>query len=206
MQALLTDLSILASRFAAQGAVAQDTGLIQGKVTDTSGAPILGAVVTVNGTDGILHMTVTGGDGAFQISSLAPGTYSVKISASGLSDWSAANVAALIAPESKPLLAVMHVALAVTTLTVGLSPEEVAAEQLNQEVKQRALGVLPNYYAAYEDHPAPLSPKQKLHLGLKVLLDPATFAAVGIAAGIQQEEQLLPIWPGFGRICQALRS
>jgi hypothetical protein len=161
--------------------------LIQGKVTDTSGAPILGAVVTVHGTDGILQMTVTGGDGAFQISSLAPGTYSVKISASGLSDWSAANVPASIAPESKPLLAVMHVALAVTTLTVGLSPEEVAAEQLNQEVKQRVLGVLPNYYAAYEDHPAPLSPKQKLHLGLKVLLDPATFAAVGIAAGIQQK-------------------
>jgi hypothetical protein len=126
MQDLLTDLTILTFLFAGQCAVAQDTGSIQGKVTDTSGAPMLGAVVTVNGTDGILHMTVTGDDGAFQISSLAPGTYSVKISASGLSDWSAANVSASIAPESKPLLAVMHVALAVTTLTVGLSPEEVA--------------------------------------------------------------------------------
>ena len=72
-------------------------------------------------------------------------------------------------------------------MTVGLSPQEVAAEQLNQEVKQRVLGVLPNYYAAYEDHPAPLSPRQKLHLGLKVLLDPATFAAMGIGAGIQRK-------------------
>jgi hypothetical protein len=183
----LSDLTILAFLLA-QCALAQDTGSIQGKVTDTSGAPILGAVVTVTGTDGISRMTVTGGDGALQISSLAPGTYSVKISASGLSDWSASNVPASVAPESKPLLAVMHVAPAVTTVTVGLSPQEVAAEQLNQEVKQRVLGVLPNYYAAYEDHPAPLSPRQKLHLGLKVLLDPATFAAVGIGAGVQQKK------------------
>lgn len=61
-----------------------------------------------------------------------------------------------------------------------------AEEQLHQAVKQCVLGVLPNYYAAYEDHPAPLSPRQKLHLGLKVLLDPVTFAAVGIAAGVHQ--------------------
>jgi hypothetical protein len=190
MQALkppLSDLIVWAFLFAAQCALAEDTGLIQGKVTDSSGAPILGAVVTVKSPDGSSRMTVTGADGAFQISSLTPGSYSVKISASGLSDWSASNVPVSLAPESKPLLAVMRVAPAVTTVTVGLSPEELAEQQLNQELKQRVLGVLPNYYAAYEDHPAPLSPRQKLHLGLKVLLDPATFAAMGIAAGIQQE-------------------
>jgi hypothetical protein len=64
----------------------------------------------------------------------------------------------------------------------------VAAEQLNRELEQRALGVFPNYYVTYERHPAPLSPKQKLHLGLSTLLDPASVAAVGIAAGIQQEK------------------
>ena len=187
VKAFLTDLTVLAFLLVPPCSLAQDTGSIRGMVTDTSGAPILGAVVTVKGIDGNSRMTVTGGNGAFQISPLTPGTYSVKISASGLSDWSAENVPASAAPESKPLLAVMKVAPAVTTVSVGLSTEEVAEEQLNQEVKQRVLGVLPNYYAAYEDHPAPLSPRQKLHLGLKVLLDPATFAAVGITAGIQQK-------------------
>jgi hypothetical protein len=180
------DLTFLAALLVAQCALAQDTGSIQGKVTDSSGASILGAVVTVTGANGNSRITVTDAQGAFQISFLTPGNYSVKISASGLANWSAANVPASVAPGSKPLLAVMRVAPSVTSVTVGLPPEEVAQAQLDQEVQQRVLGVLPNYYVAYGNHPAPLSPKQKLHLGMKLLLDPATFAAVGITAGIQQ--------------------
>lgn len=187
-KALLSNLTVLAFLIAGYGALAQGTGSIDGKVTDASGAPILGAVVTVTGADGNSHMTATGGDGGFHITSLAPGQYSVKISANGLSDWTASNVPASIAPESRPLLAVMQVAPTVTTVTVGLPQEEVAQQQLNQEVKQRVLGVLPNYYVAYNNHAAPLAPKQKLHLGLKVLFDPATFAAVGVTAAIQQKE------------------
>jgi len=131
-------------------------------------------------------MTVTDGNGAFQISSLTLGNYNVKISAYGLSDWIAANVPASAKPGSNPLVAVLQVAPAVTSVTVGVGPEEVAAEQLKQEVKQRALGVIPNFYVTFENHPAPLSPKQKLDLGLKLLVDPVTFAGVGVTAGIQQ--------------------
>jgi len=180
-------LTVLALLFAGQCAWTQETGSVEGKVTDASGAPILGAVVTVTGGNGMSRATVTDGQGVFQIASLEPGSYSVKISASGLADWSASNVSPAAAPESKPLLAVMQVAPAVTSVTVGLPPDEVAEEQLHQETKQRVLAVLPNYYVAYEGHPAPLNPRQKLHLGLKLLFDPATFAAVGITAGIQQQ-------------------
>ena len=171
-----------------QWAMAQATGSIQGSVTDSSGAPILGAVITVEGADGSPHTTVTDGEGAFRISSLTLGNYSVKISAAGMSDWTAPNVAASVTPESNPLRAVLQVAPEVTTVTVGVSTEELAAGQLNRELKQRVLGVIPNYYITYENHPAPLSSKQKLHLGLKTLLDPVTFTAVGITAGIQQKK------------------
>ncbi|MBV8569432.1 MAG: carboxypeptidase regulatory-like domain-containing protein [Acidobacteriaceae bacterium] len=174
--------------FAAQCAMAQASGVIQGKVTDVSGAAIPGAVVTVEGADGNRRTTVTDEDGAFQISSLPVANYNVTISASGLSEWTAANVAASVNPDSNELLAVLQVAPKITSVTVGLPPEEVASYQLDQELKQRALGgALPNYYVTYERHPAPLSPSQKLHFGLKTLLDPATFAAAGITAGIQQE-------------------
>lgn len=132
-------------------------------------------------------MTITDGHGAFQISSLTFGTYTVKISAYGLSDWTAANVPASVEPESNPLMVVLQVAPMVTRVTVGLGPEEVAAEQLNQELKQRALGVIPNFYVSYESHPAPLSTKQKLNLGLRTLIDPATFIIAGVTAGIQQK-------------------
>ena len=178
-------LVVSALIFAGQGASAQETGSIQGKVTDSSSTPILGAVVTVEGADGNSRMTVTDIQGAFQISSLPPGNYSVKISASGLSDWTT-DVTAPVTPESTPLLAVMRIAPAVTTVTVGLPPEELAEEQLKRETQHRVMGVVPNYFVAYEKNAAPLSPKQKLNLSFKTLIDPATFAAVGITAGIQQ--------------------
>lgn len=175
----------LALLFAGRCALAEATGSIQGKVTDSSGTPILGAVVAVQDADGNSHLTVTDIDGAFQMVSLPPGSYSVKISASGMSDWSASDVPASPPLESKPLLAVMQVATAVFSVTVGPSPEDVAEDQLKHEERQRVLGVIPNYYVAY-GNAAPLSPKQKFHLTFKTLIDPATFAAVGITAGIQQ--------------------
>jgi hypothetical protein len=143
-------------------------------------------VITVEAADGTRRVTVSDGNGAFQISSLPLADYNVKVSASGLSDWTATKVPSSVDPESNPLAAVLQVAPVVTTVTVGLTPEEVATEQLNQELKQRALGVIPNYYVTYEKNPAPLSAEQKLHLGLRTLLDPTTFAGVAVTAGIQQ--------------------
>jgi hypothetical protein len=170
----------------AQWARADANGAIHGKVTDATGAAVLGAVITIEGTGGNPRTTVTDENGTFQISSLPLANYNVKISASGLSDWIAANVRASVSPESNPLLAVLQVAPTTTTVTVGVSPQELATEQLNHELKQRALGIIPNYYVTFEPHPAPLSPTQKLHLASKMLLDPTTFAAVGITAGIEQ--------------------
>ena len=177
---------ILLTILLAGSGLAQTTGSIQGKVTDSSSASILGAVVTVQCSDGNSRTTVTDGEGAFQITSLPPGNYDVKISASGLSDWTSSNVPVLLTAESQPLLVVLEVAPAVTTVTVGLPPEELAEEQLKQETQQRVMGVIPNYFVAYSKNAAPLSPKQKLNLSFKTLIDPATFAAVGITAGIQQ--------------------
>lgn len=184
---LLSRITLVFMCLAAQWAMAQSTGSIQGKVTDTSGTPVFGAVITVEGADGTRHMTVSDTEGGFQISSLPLADYEIKISASGLSDWTAASVPASVNPESRPVLPVLQVAPVVTTVTVAAGPEEVATVQLNQELKQRALGVIPNYYVTYEKNPAPLSAGQKTHLGLRLLLDPMTFAGVGITAGIEQK-------------------
>jgi Carboxypeptidase regulatory-like domain len=179
-------VSFVLVMFAGQCVMAQPAGSIRGTVMDSSGAPILGAVVTAEGADGGRSVTVTDQEGAFKISSLPPGSYSVRISAAGLSDFSTSTVNVADTAESTPLAVTLQVAPQVTTVTVGLSSEEVAADQVKQELKQRVLGVIPNYYVTYENNPAPLSSRQKLDLGLRTLVDPATFAAVGITAGIQQ--------------------
>jgi Carboxypeptidase regulatory-like domain len=176
-------LTILALSYGVQSSPAQGSGSIQGKVTDPSGAPIFGAVVTVEGRGGS-SMTVTDMEGAFRISLLPPGNFNVKISASGMSDWTADSVVAS-ASDTKELLAVMQLAPKVTSMTVGLSPQELAEEQVKSETQQRVAGLIPNYFVAY-DNAAPLSPQQKFRLSFKTLIDPATFAAVGITAGIQQ--------------------
>ena len=119
-------LTILALLFGEQSVPAQEAGSIQGKVTDSSGAPIFGALVTVEGGAGS-RTTVTDIEGAFQISLLPPGNLNVKISASGMSDWTAESVVASAA-DTKPLLAVMQLAPTVTSVTVGLSPEELAEQ------------------------------------------------------------------------------
>ena len=177
-------------------AMAQTTGSIQGSVTDASSAPIWGAVVVVEGADGHRVTTVTDVEGSFKILSLPPGDYAVKISANGMADWTVQNVPALVMPEAKALVAVLQVAPEITKITVGLPPEEVAAEQLNVQLKQRVLTVIPNFYVSYEGDPASLSSRQKFHLGLRMLVDPFTLAAVGTSAGIEQQ---MNSYPEFGQ-------
>src|SRR5260370_37319085 len=86
-------LTILVLLFGAQSAPAQEAGSIQGKVTDSSGAPIFGAVVTVEGGGGS-KTPVTALEGALQISLLPPGNFTAEISTSAMSDWTAERVAA----------------------------------------------------------------------------------------------------------------
>ena len=179
---------------AGSAALAQEPGSIEGKVTDSSGSPVYGAIVVVENAQGARHTTVTDGEGAFRISSLAPGSYDVKVSASGFSDWTASSVAPSVTPESNSVSAVLEVAPHVTEVTVGLPPDEVAAEQVSQEVKQRTLKIIPNYYVSYEAHPAPLSPKLKLQLAYKSLFDPTTIVAMGAVAGYQQARNSYYEW------------
>jgi hypothetical protein len=176
---------LLLMLLAIASATAQRPGIIKGTVNDTSGAPILGAVVSVQSSDGNRHTTATGEDGSFAISSLPPGKYTVKISANGLSDWTANDIPST---DLSSLTAVLNVAPSVTSVTVGLSPQEVATEQLKRAEKQRAFGVIPNFFVTYDRNPAPLSAKQKLQLGLRTVTDPAIFGAALVTAGIEQQQ------------------
>ena len=59
----------------------QQTGSIGGQVQDTLGAVVVGATVTVVGADGTEKTATSNSQGVFAVTGLAPGTYTVRVSA-----------------------------------------------------------------------------------------------------------------------------
>ena len=64
--------------------------------------------------------------------------------------------------------------------------EEVATEQVQVEETQRVLGVIPNFYVAYEPDPVPLTAKLKFQLALKLASDPITAFGIAFLSAVQQ--------------------
>src|SRR5258708_12091545 len=60
------------------------TGNIYGTVTDESGAPLPGAIVSVTGVNGS-SSTTPGSDGRFRVLNLSPGAYKGKTTLTGFS-------------------------------------------------------------------------------------------------------------------------
>ncbi len=60
-----------------------DVGSLRGQVTDPSGAVILGATVTVTGTQGVVEVADTNEQGRYVINGLPAGTYTVRVSSKG---------------------------------------------------------------------------------------------------------------------------
>ncbi len=64
----------------------QASASLNGRVTDPRGDPLTGAAVTVtNAAGGIARDTVTNGEGLYNVPSLVPGNYNIKVTAQGFS-------------------------------------------------------------------------------------------------------------------------
>jgi len=94
--------------FSGRGLAQQPTGSITGTVTDTSGAVIPDADVTVNNAAGLVNAAKTDQEGVYTVEGLAPGTYKISISVKGFEDFVSndikveANQAARLDPVLKP--------------------------------------------------------------------------------------------------------
>ena len=166
----------------------QTPGSISGTVVDQSGAVVAGAQVKLTGenrrpiADGI-----SGSDGQFSLTNVAPGPFQLTITAAGFATQTSSGT--LHAGENYILPgSALAVATAVTDVEVGVSQTEVATEQLKVEEKQRVLGVLPNFYVSYIPNAAPLDAKQKFKLAARTVVDPFTFVFVAGAAGVEQAQ------------------
>ena len=65
-----------------------EKGIIAGTVTDTSGAVVVGAAVTVTGAGtNAVRTATTDGAGSYTVTNIAPGAYQLKVVQTGFGDY-----------------------------------------------------------------------------------------------------------------------
>lgn len=166
----------------------QRPGTISGTVLDRSGAVVSGAQLKLtHGNQSPSQESRSGNDGQFSFANVAPGPFQITVTSAGFAPQAFSGALHPAEFYVVPPIA-LAVATALTEVQVGLSPVEVAEEQVQDEEKQRVLGFIPNFYVSYAPHPAPLSPKQKFALAWKTTIDPVSFGLIGVIAGIQQAQ------------------
>ncbi|SDF50791.1 carboxypeptidase-like regulatory domain-containing protein [Terriglobus roseus] len=175
------------------GAVAQEAGQpasmlakasLEGTIQDGDGALLPGARVEVL-SGGVTAVAFADEDGVFHAYGVTPGTYRLHITAIGF--FADTRSGEILPGEEKELDAIeLRPEGKFATVTVTATEKEIATEQVNFEMKQRVLGIVPNFYVVYDANPEPLTKGQKFHLAWRSTLDPFTFATSAIVAGVEQ--------------------
>ncbi|HVT97051.1 MAG TPA: carboxypeptidase-like regulatory domain-containing protein [Acidobacteriaceae bacterium] len=180
----------LTGSIAAQVALPNDPamGNISGTVMDSESDVVPGATVVLDGPAAQPSRTTVADDnGGFHFDAVTPGTpYHVTIHADGFVQWTSPEMTL----QPGQFLFVSNVKLvfsaAATSVTVYASRDQIATEQVKLEEQQRVLGVIPNFYVAYDSNAAPMTAKLKFSLALRAERDPVTLLGVAMVAGMDQ--------------------
>jgi hypothetical protein len=175
-------------------------GSISGTVVDRTGAFIVGARVSISRQmqSPKYQEALSGDDGQFSFTDIAPGPFQLTIAAAGFAEQSFAGMLHSGEIYTVPQTA-LAIATAVTEVRVVPKRVEIAEDEIKVEEKQRVLGVIPNFYVTYLPNPVPLSPKQKFELAWKTTVDPVSFGITGVIAGVQQAQN---DFSGYGQGAQ----
>ena len=167
---------------------APSASVLSGTVTDTDEATISNAQITLEDSETKTSRATRSDDtGAFSFLAVAPGRYFVRITALGFASWKVEDVL-IHAGENFVLPPILLGVESIRSTVDAITQEDLAEQQISAEVKQRILGVLPNFYVSYIPNAAPLTRKQKFKLAIKVTVDPVTFLTTGVTAGIEQAQ------------------
>jgi Carboxypeptidase regulatory-like domain len=137
---------------------------------------------------------VTQDNGFFKIVDAKPGIpYQLIVNADGFASWTSSEIT--LEPGQSFIVTGITLRIATLQTTVNaVAPEELAAQQVKAEEKQRILGgIVPNFYAVYDRNAVPLTRRLKFQLAFKALTDPATIAGFGFNAAIYQ----MSGYPGY---------
>jgi hypothetical protein len=191
-------LTVLVRTASASAQIVADAGPVAGTVTgqvaDLVGAPVSGAVVTLEQEgDALPTETVSGADGRFAFVNVAAGSFRVTISAPG---FAAATISGHLAPGATASLTPIRLMLSAGAVSIEVRPTRVIAEeQLKTQEQQRVFGVFQNFNVSYEANPVPLDAPQKFQLAWKNIVDPWQYVWLAGLAGIQEARH---DFTGFG--------
>lgn len=186
--------SISAQNPAAAGSQTAGAAMIAGTVLDTNGDVLQGARVVLAGPAG-QRVIESGPDGQFSFSGLPPGSYKLTVTRPNMSPY--ASAAIVLQPGESRFLSnvVLAFTAGVTAVRVVADQTQIAEQDVHMEESQRVLGVIPNFYSAYDWNAPHLDARQKMALAFRSEIDPITFAGAAAVAGA---EQFRKMYPGYG--------
>lgn len=189
------------SLLAAQQVAAPQTGkaVIYGLITDVNGGVVPGATISIVDLQGVNGRQATAGaEGEFRLDALPAGSYKLRIQAQGLQTFETPEIKLEDGQSYKLPATALPIATAGETVNVVMTTEQIAQEEVNEQTRQRVLGILPNFYTSYVWDAAPMNARQKYKLALRTSLDPWVFARTAITAGIQQARGTFPAYGDGG--------
>jgi hypothetical protein len=185
-------------RPAQQDAPVAAGGIVEGVATGAGGEVYEGVRVALAelGVSARPEQTqTTGADGVFKFSNVGPGSLRLTLTSPGFQSkvvtgsvrvgeiWNAGDV-------------VLAMGVTSSDVHVTASQDEIAVEQVRIEETQRVLGIIPNFYVAYDHNAAPMTSRLKWQMTWKTVVDPVTVLASGVIAGAEQAGNNLP---GYGQ-------
>jgi hypothetical protein len=171
--------------------------MLAGTVLDANGNVVPGAQVVLSGKSGEPDRALTSGEsGEFTFTGLPPDSYRLTVTGPGMGKYVSEQLD-LHAGEMRFLRKVtLPVNGGVQEVRVYANQEQLATEQVHVEESQRVLGVIPNFYSSFDQHPVPMNAKQKFQLAFRSEIDPMTFAGAAAIAGAEQSRK---IYQGYGQ-------
>jgi len=173
-------------------------GSIHGTVVSSEGAVYEGVNVSLVSGAIPARVTTTDSNGHFDFIDVVPGTFRLLLSTTG---FGTQTISGFLHPgESyQAETIVLLMSGAANEIHVTASRQEIAQEQVKEEEQQRVLGFLPNFYVVYAPDAPPLTRKEKFSLAWKSSIDPISFLASGVFAGV---EQATNSYSGYGQGAQ----
>ncbi len=164
----------------------ESLGTISGTVVDQNGNVVVSAAVGLAREGHAEQEIKSNREGRFTFTDVPAGPFQLTISATG---FATRQVPGVLHPGEALEMLELRLSIAAATTEVqvsGADNYELAEEQIKIQETQRVLGVIPNFYVTYNPEALPLKPKQKFELAWKTSVDPVTFAASGVVAGLEQ--------------------